>query len=184
MDNHTLGPGRRRAAILRLVTERPVRSQADLQRLLRRRGFAAAQATLSRDVRDLGLARTPTGYAAPPAPSPFVPAGRRQEVLDRTLVRDALSVRAAGTLVVIRTPAAGAHPVARALDEAAIPGVAGTIAGDDTIFVATPDAPSARRLARRLAAPLVAARGRRPRRGRPPRRRASPVEENRRWQTR
>jgi transcriptional regulator of arginine metabolism len=140
------------------VQERPVRSQEELQLLLRRRGFAAAQPTLSRDVRDLGLARTPTGYAAPPAPSSYVPDERRHEALDRALARDALSVHAAGTLVVIRTPAAGAHPVARALDEAGLPDVVGTIAGDDTIFVATPDAPSAQRLARRLAAPLVPAR--------------------------
>jgi transcriptional regulator of arginine metabolism len=143
---------------LRLVRERPVRSQEELQLLLRRRGFAAAQPTLSRDVRDLGLARTPTGYAAPLVPSPFVPDERRQEALDRTLAREVLSVQAAGTLVIVRTPAAGAHPVARALDEAALPGVVGTIAGDDTVFVATPDAPSAQRLARRLAAPLVAGR--------------------------
>ena len=140
---------------MRLVQERAVRSQEELQRLLRRRGFAAAQATLSRDVRDLGLARTPTGYAAPPAASRFVPDERRHETLDRALARDVLSVQPAGTLVVIRTPAAGAHPVARALDEAALPGVVGTIAGDDTVFVATLDAPTAHRLARRLAAPLV-----------------------------
>jgi transcriptional regulator of arginine metabolism len=159
MDNQTSGQARRRRAeILRLVQERSVRSQEELQLLLRRRGFAAAQPTLSRDVRDLGLARTPTGYSAPPTPSPFVSDERRQETLDRALARDVLSVQAAGTLVVIRTPAAGAHPVARALDEAALPGVVGTIAGDDTVFVATPDAPSAQRLARRLAAPVVPAR--------------------------
>jgi transcriptional regulator of arginine metabolism len=159
MDNQTSGQARRRRAeILRLVQERPVRSQEELQLLLRQRGFAAAQPTLSRDVRDLGLARTPTGYTAPPAPSPFVPGERREDALDRTLARDVLSVQAAGTLVIIRTPAAGAHPVARALDEAALPGVVGTIAGDDTVFVATAGAGSARRLARRLAAPLTPSR--------------------------
>jgi transcriptional regulator of arginine metabolism len=159
MDNQTSGQARRRRAeILRLLQERPVRSQEELQLLLRQRGFAAAQPTLSRDVRDLGLARTPTGYTAPPAPSPFVPGERRAGALDRTLARDVLSVQAAGSLVIIRTPAAGAHPVARALDEATLPGVVGTIAGDDTVFVATPGAASARRLARRLAAPLVPSR--------------------------
>jgi transcriptional regulator of arginine metabolism len=159
MDNRAGGRARRRRAeILRLVRERAVRSQEELQLLLRRRGFAAAQPTLSRDVRDLGLARTPKGYAAPPTPAPFVPNERRQEALDRTLARDALSVQTAGTLVVIRTPAAGAHPMARALDEAALPDVVGTIAGDDTVFIATTGAPSAQRLARRLAAPLLPAR--------------------------
>ena len=65
-----------------------------------------------------------------------------------------LAVQAAGALVIVKTPPAGAHPVARAIDEAALDGVAGTIAGDDTIFVATPDAASARRVERRLRLPL------------------------------
>jgi transcriptional regulator of arginine metabolism len=159
MDNQAIGQARRRRAeILRLVQEHPVRSQEELQLLLRRRGFGAAQPTLSRDVRDLGLARTPAGYTAPAPPSPFVPAERRRDSLDRALAGDVLSVQAAGTLVVIRTPPAGAHPVARALDEAGLPDVVGTIAGDDTVFVATPSPAAARRLARRLAAPLVPAR--------------------------
>lgn len=149
---------RRRAEILRLVQRRPVRSQEELGRLLRDRGFAVAQPTLSRDVKDLGLARTPTGYAAPPEPSPFVPGARRAEALDRALAQSGLAVEPAGSLVVIRTPSAGAHPVARALDEAAVPGVVGTVAGDDTVFVATPDPATARRVARRLAAPLTTAR--------------------------
>jgi transcriptional regulator of arginine metabolism len=58
--------------------------------------------------------------------------------------------------VVVKTPPAGAQPVARALDEAAMPAVAGTIAGDDTVFVATGNERAARSLARRLAASLMA----------------------------
>ena len=64
----------------------------------------------------------------------------------------ALSIRPAGSLVVVKTPPASAHPVARALDEAQLAGVAGTIAGDDTVFVATPGDGAARALARRMAA--------------------------------
>ena len=159
MNTRSSGPAlRRRAEILRLIVGHPVRSQEELRGLLRRRGFAVAQPTLSRDLKDLGLARTPTGYAAPPAPSPFVPGDRRQEALDRVLAMAVLSVQAAAALVVVRTPPAGAHPVARALDEAALPGVVGTIAGDDTVFVATPDASTAQRVARRLAAPIALAR--------------------------
>lgn len=156
---------RRRAEILRLVQGRPVRSQEELQHLLRRRGFAVAQPTLSRDVKDLGLARTPTGYAALAGPSSFVPAPHRAEALDRALGQGVLAVQPAGTLVVLRTPPAGAHPVARALDEAALPGVVGTLAGDDTVFVATSDAATAHRVARRLAGPLAPARVRRRPRG-------------------
>jgi transcriptional regulator of arginine metabolism len=145
-----------------MVRSGPVRSQEELRHLLRRQGFDVTQPTLSRDVKDLGLARTPTGYVAPPEPSPYAPGPRRGEALDRTLGQAVLSVQPAGILVVLRTPPAGAQPVARALDEAELPGVVGTIAGDDTVFVATPDAPTAHRVACRLAAPLGTARRRRP----------------------
>jgi transcriptional regulator of arginine metabolism len=65
-----------------------------------------------------------------------------------------VSVRAAASLVVVRTPPAGAHPLARALDEADLPEVVGTIAGDDTVFVAATGPAAARLLERRLRAPL------------------------------
>jgi transcriptional regulator of arginine metabolism len=150
--------GRRRAEIVRLVARRRVRSQETLQRLLRGRGFAVAQPTLSRDVAALGLARTPTGYAAPADAAAFVSGKRRAASLDRVLRQAGLSARAAGTLVVLRTGAAGANPVARAIDEAALPGVLGSIAGDDTVFVATTDRAAARRVARRLVAPMTTTR--------------------------
>jgi transcriptional regulator of arginine metabolism len=155
------GALRRRAEILRLLRGQPVRSQEELQRLLRGRGFPVAQPTLSRDVRDLGLARTPAGYAVPADPAGPAPGGRRPDLLDRTLAQAVLSVQAAGSLVVVRTPAAGAHPVARAIDEAALPEAVGSVAGDDTVFVATADAAAARRLERRLRRPLAASRERR-----------------------
>ena len=156
---------RRRAEILELVRGQSVPSQEALQRLLRRRGFAVAQPTLSRDVAALGLARTPRGYALADAAGAFVPEERRAAALDRALGQAGLSARAAGTLVVVRTGAAGANPLARAIDEAALPGALGTIAGDDTVFVAAADAAAARRIARRLSAPMgggrAAAAGRR-----------------------
>jgi len=154
--------GRRRHEIARLVRRGPVLSQDALQQALRRRGIRVAQPTLSRDVRRLGLVKTPAGYVAPDAPAPRPAAA---DGLGRALRDLALSVRPAGSLVVIRTPPAGAQPVARALDEADLADVAGTVAGDDTVFVATPDAATAARLARRLAAPAGARRpaARRPR---------------------
>ena len=141
---------RRRTEILRLVRGRSVRSQEELQALLRRRGFAVAQPTLSRDVRHLGLARTPTGYAAPSDPSLFVPGDQRAELLDQRLRLSVLSVRAAGTLVIVRTPPAGADPIARAIDEAGLPDVAGTIAGDDTVLIITPNKKSRESLQRKI----------------------------------
>jgi transcriptional regulator of arginine metabolism len=148
-----MGSARRRDAIRQLVRSRPVRSQLELQQLLEQRGFAVAQPTLSRDVRELGLAKTPRGYVTPEAMAPdFVPAAGRQAELHRALRTLALSVQPAGTLVVLRTPPAAAHSMARAIDEAGLPQVVGTVAGDDTVFVATPSDRAARAVARRLAA--------------------------------
>lgn len=152
------GAGRRRREILALVNRGGVRSQEELQRRLRRRGIAAAQPTLSRDLKTLGLAKTPTGYVATPG-DVFVPAETRRSALDRALGDFVLSVRAAASLVVVRTPPAGAHPLARALDEADLPEVVGTIAGDDTVFVAATGPAAARLLERRLRAPLGARKG-------------------------
>jgi transcriptional regulator of arginine metabolism len=150
------GAPQRQAVILRLIGSRSVRSQEELRQLLRAQGVRVTQPTLSRDMRELGLAKTPRGYvAAEAAVSQFAPAPTRQIKLERTLRALALSVQAAGSLVVVRTPPAGAQPVARALDEAILPGVAGTIAGDDTVFIATPGERVARMLARRLAAALA-----------------------------
>ncbi len=142
---------RRRDAIRRLIRSTTVRSQAELRQLLRKRGIVVAQPTLSRDLRELGLAKTPRGYVAPDGESPaFAPVELRTARLERTLCGFAVSVQAAGSVVVVKTPSAAAQPVARALDEATLPEVVGTIAGDDTVFVATPSDRAARALARRL----------------------------------
>ena len=147
---------RRRDAIVRVVREEPVRSQEELLRLLAERGFEATQPTLSRDVRELGLVKTPRGYALPGASDPGLDAERRAGRLERVLAESVLSVRVAGSLVVLKTPPAGAHPVARVVDEAALPEAVGTIAGDDTVFVAASGAAAARSLAARLSTPPAA----------------------------
>ena len=151
------GGARRRAVIAEIVRARPVHSQAELRQLLHQRGIAVAQPTLSRDMRELGLAKTPRGYVVPEAAGPqFASPPRREARLAQALRGFALSVQAAGTLVVVKTPPAAAHPVARAIDEAPLPEVAGTIAGDDTVFIATSSERAARALARRLAQTLGA----------------------------
>jgi transcriptional regulator of arginine metabolism len=153
MSEYTSAPGstRRRDAIVQLVRSGPVRSQAELRQRLRARGIVVAQPTLSRDLRELGVAKTPRGYVVPDTDATrFAPARTGEARLHRTLRAFALSVQAAGSLVVVRTPPAAAHPMARALDEAALPDIVGTIAGDDTVFVATPGERAARAVARRL----------------------------------
>ncbi|HEV8440081.1 MAG TPA: hypothetical protein VGT40_18475 [Methylomirabilota bacterium] len=152
MNNNPNVVARRQTAILQLVRGGRVRSQGELARLLRRRGIAVAQPTLSRDLRELGLAKTPGGYVAPEtAVFERADPGRRASTLARALKSFALSVQVAGALVVIKTPPAAAQPVARALDEAPPREVVGTIAGDDTVFIATPSERAARLLERRLA---------------------------------
>ena len=112
-------------------------------------------------MRELGLVKTPRGYALPGSPDPGVDAQRRAERLEKALAEAVLSVRVAGSLVVLKTPPAGAHPIARVVDEAALPEAVGTIAGDDTVFVATPDPAAASALAARLSNPSAADRRRR-----------------------
>jgi transcriptional regulator of arginine metabolism len=150
------GGSRRRQAILAVVDEGGVRSQEELQRRLKRRGIEVAQPTLSRDLKALGLAKTPAGYVS--GAGVFVPPEAREGALARAVGEFVLSVHAAASLVVVRTPPAGAHPLARALDEADLPDVVGTIAGDDTVFVATPGPTAALHLERRLRTPLAPAR--------------------------
>jgi len=156
------GPAlRRRDEMLRIIREARVRSQDELQRLLRHRGYPAAQPTVSRDLRELGVAKGPAGYVLPtPAPaSPAAglrpsggsaPAAHGEEKLSRAVREFVLSVEPAGSLVVLRTPPADAPPVARAIDEASLPEIVGTISGDDTIFLAARSASAAAALTRRL----------------------------------
>jgi transcriptional regulator of arginine metabolism len=147
---------RRREEILRIVRGQSVHSQDELLAALRKHGFKVTQPTLSRDLHELGVAKSPNGYVAPgdlAAVTPiaaFTPRERREERLEQ-LVRDSvLSADAALNLVVIKTPPAAAQPVASAMDAAALDDVLGTIGGDDTIFVALRTAGAAAAFARHL----------------------------------
>jgi transcriptional regulator of arginine metabolism len=137
---------RRRNEIQKLVRDGAVRSQEELQQLLASRGIAVAQPTLSRDLKDLGLAKTRDGYVSPGEAAHAAPI----EKLERALREFVLTVETAGSLVILKTPPAAAHPVARALDESGLAEVVGTIAGDDTIFLATRSLAAARKLRLRL----------------------------------
>ena len=137
----------RHNAILELLDETSVSSQEELQRLLHKRGFDAGQATLSRDIRELGLAKTADGYSLPgreAAAESDLPSVSR-------LVREFVtSVRAAQNLLVTKTSVGSAQPVAAALDGENWPEAIGTIAGDDTILIVCEDKRSAGRLADRI----------------------------------
>lgn len=137
----------RHRAILAIVRERSVRSQGELAELLAADGIQVNQATLSRDLREIGIVKTADGYAPPPDLPVDELTRACRAWLDRAV--------AVAHQVVLRTPPSGAQPLALALDTAAPAGVVGTIAGDDTVLVicATPAAATelARSLTRRSA---------------------------------
>lgn len=133
----------RQQEILKLVRSRSVHTQEQLAEALGRTGIDATQVTLSRDIRELGLVKTSQGYqelsTAKPAPDVH-------EMANEFL----LDVRVAQNLVVLKTTPGSASPIAVALDQANWTEVVGTIAGDDTVLVITPDAGSAKAFRSRL----------------------------------
>lgn len=130
----------RERAILEIVDRQVIETQSGLVRALGRCGFHVTQATVSRDVRRLGLVKVRAAdgssrYArAGAAPSP-TPASRR--VLQSTLREFATEFAVGNGLFAIKTHSGCANAVANALDEAEVPDVVATLAGDDTIFVLT-----------------------------------------------
>jgi len=139
---------RRRALVREILARYDVPSQAALAELLAAHGVTADQSTLSRDLRELGVLKTPTGYLLPDAltaaaPVADVAAAARQWLLGAT---------AAQNIVVLRTPPGGAQPLAVALDNARHAAIVGTVAGDDTVLVVCPDTRAARALSLELGA--------------------------------
>ena len=129
----------RQGAILRLVQEQPLHTQAEVAEALRLHGIDAVQATVSRDIAQLGLVkvRNEDGrlvYALPGAADL-----RRLDELHAALRRWMGETATSGTLLVVQTPRGFAAALADALDAAALPEIAGTIAGDNTVFVACAD---------------------------------------------
>lgn len=133
-----MGKRERHDAILELVRGQRVHSQGELRELLSRRGIRVTQATLSRDIRELGLVKSPgpdgRSHYTEPAQSDQTPP------LQRLLSTLFVSAEGTGNLLILKTLTAGAQPVAVALDAEAWPEILGTIAGDDTILVVLRDA--------------------------------------------
>jgi transcriptional regulator of arginine metabolism len=138
----------RQAAILRLLRENPVETQEQLAQLLHERHLEADQATISRDLRELGVARVAGSlgrrYLPPPqSPDPWT---RAVQVLSTQLER----LERVGLMVVLHTPVGAAPVVAAAVDALELPEVAGTVAGDDTIFIQARSAAAAHKVAEEL----------------------------------
>ena len=142
----------RQRAIRDLVEQRPIRTQQELAAALRERGFRATQATISRDVAELGLGKGSregrAAYVLPPRLRDAEVSG--EDRLRRLLADVPVEFRVADLLLVIKTLPGSAHAVAAALDRTRWPEIIGSIAGDDTVFVATGDKTSLRRLRDRL----------------------------------
>jgi transcriptional regulator of arginine metabolism len=137
----------RQGQILNLIRTRPIRTQEELATALKAVGIPATQVTLSRDIRELRLAKTADGYRqlTPESGGPSL----------ATLAAEFLhDIRPAQNLLVLKTSPGHANSVAVALDQENWPEIVGTVAGDDTILVIAPDAATAATLRTRLLALL------------------------------
>ena len=132
-----LGKTQRQHLVAKLIEAQPVSNQAQLVDLLAAEGVVATQATVSRDLEDIGAikVRVPGGESAYAIPA--LPKEQRapEDHLRRVFGDWVVEVEHSANLVVVRTPPGSAHVVASALDRAGVPDVVGTVAGDDTILV-------------------------------------------------
>jgi transcriptional regulator of arginine metabolism len=133
----TLGKPQRQHRIARLLEEQAISSQAQLVELLASDGVVATQATVSRDLEDLGAVkvRIPGGAMAYAIPEHEKAGSPPDDHLRRVMGDFVVEVAYSANLAVLRTPPGSAHVVASALDRAGLPDVLGTVAGDDTILV-------------------------------------------------
>ena len=147
----------RQQALAALLRTRQVSSQALVLEHLRAQGFDATQATISRDLDDLGAVkvRGPDGRLVYALPEPGNGHGADHDEIRRMLGGSLLAIIPSGNLVVLRTPPGHAAALASTLDRAGITGVAGTVAGDDTVLVVCTERTPGRAMARQLAALAV-----------------------------
>ena len=136
----------RQGQILKLISDATVASQDELRRRLAQKGVRVTQATLSRDLQELNLVKTPEGYRVLEA----APAEEAELRLTRALRDFLLDVRPAQNLLVLKTPPGGAQPLAAAIDAGRLREVVGTVAGDDTVLVVTPSRQASESLQKRM----------------------------------
>jgi transcriptional regulator of arginine metabolism len=140
----------RQKALLDVIARRAVSTQAELKDLLRERGIEADQATLSRDIRELGLVKASDDgahYHYAPVESVAPPAHVKAST---TLARLVRKIDCSGNLLVVKTDPGEASPIGLALDRMGWAEVVGTVAGDDTLLVVVKEGVPARKLAKRI----------------------------------
>jgi transcriptional regulator of arginine metabolism len=145
-DNANSSAPARRSALAKIIREQVIGRQSELVSMLRKHGHAATQSSVSRDLRELGVAKLKDRYVLPETP--------RNANNDFSALKQFVNAMStAGTnLTVLKTTIGAAQSVAVAIDTAHWPEVVGTISGDDTIFIATAGAREQRELGLRLAA--------------------------------
>lgn len=140
----------RQSAILEVVEHEAVRSQEQLRHHLASRGFDVTQATLSRDIKELGLLKRSSDGAYQPSGAESAAPASALDTLSKTLAEYLLNVEAVQQLVVVKTGAGQAQILAVAIDRARLADIAGTLAGDDTILIIARDPRSAQAVVEQL----------------------------------
>jgi transcriptional regulator of arginine metabolism len=148
-----LGKPQRQHRIARLLEEQAISSQVQLVELLATEGLNLTQATVSRDLEELGAVkvRIPGGAMAYAIPELSRDRVAPEDVLRKVLGEFLVEAGHSANLAVLRTPPGSAHVVASALDRANLPDVLGTVAGDDTVLVVCPPPEGGQRMSARLA---------------------------------
>jgi transcriptional regulator of arginine metabolism len=154
MTMATLGKPQRQHRISRVLEEQAVSSQAQLVELLAADGVVATQATVSRDLEELGAVkvRIPGGTMAYAIPEHAKEAAAPDDHLRRVMGEFVVEVAHSGNLVVLRTPPGSAHVIGSALDRAGLPDVLGNVAGDDTLVLVCAEQVGGAAVAAQLAA--------------------------------
>lgn len=142
----------RHGQILNVIATEAVTSQDKLRKRLAQRKVRATQATLSRDLQELKLVKTPEGYKQASA---WTEESVSLPPLARALREFLVDIRPAENLIVLKTPPGGAQPLAAAVDAAKFPEIAGTIAGDDTILIITPRRKDRESLQKKIEAQVI-----------------------------
>jgi transcriptional regulator of arginine metabolism len=133
----------RQGQILKIIRSKEIYTQEELARELQALGIPATQVTLSRDIRELGLAKTAGGYR----PMPVESAGPTLEDVVNEFLQD---IRVAQNQIILKTSPGNANSLAVVLDRAGLDEVVGTLAGDDTVLIITPDLDTAHALRQKL----------------------------------
>jgi transcriptional regulator of arginine metabolism len=141
---------RRQSAILDVVEQEAVRSQEQLRQRLAERGFEVTQATLSRDMKELGLLKRAADGAYQPGGADAAPTPTTLGALGRALAEYLVDIEPVQQLIVLKTGAGQAQLLGLAIDRARLVEVVGTLAGDDTILIIARDAKNAQQVTRKL----------------------------------